>query len=127
MARVNFHWDDPLLLEAQLTSEEIMVRDAARLYAQEQLAPRILQAFREERADPSVFREMGDIGLLGATLPTAFGGAGLNYLSYGLIAREIERVDSGYRSMMSVQSSLVMLPIYQFGTEAQVSAAAGTR
>jgi glutaryl-CoA dehydrogenase len=119
MARVNFHWDDPLLLEAQLTSEEIMVRDAARLYAQEQLAPRILQAFREERADPSVFREMGDIGLLGATLPTAFGGAGLNYVSYGLIAREIERVDSGYRSMMSVQSSLVMLPIYQFGTEAQ--------
>ena len=119
MARASFHWDDPLLLEAQLTSEEIMVRDAARQYAQEQLAPRILRAFREERADPSVFREMGELGLLGATIPETFGGAGLNYVSYGLIAREIERVDSGYRSMMSVQSSLVMLPIYQFGTDDQ--------
>ncbi len=119
MARATFHWDDPLLLEAQLAPEEIMVRDAARAYAQERLAPRILQAFREERADPSVFREMGELGLLGATIPEAFGGAGLNYVSYGLIAREIERVDSGYRSMMSVQSSLVMLPIHQFGTEAQ--------
>src|ERR1700730_12920762 len=119
MARANFHWDDPLLLEAQLTPEEIMVRDAARAYAGECLAPRIVQAFREERPDPSVFREMGAIGLLGATIPETFGGAGLNYVSYGLIAREIERVDSGYRSMMSVQSSLVMLPIYQFGTEAQ--------
>jgi glutaryl-CoA dehydrogenase len=96
-----------------------MVRDAARQYAQEQLAPRILRAFREEVADPSVFREMGELGLLGATIPEAFGGAGLNYVSYGLIAREIERVDSGYRSMMSVQSSLVMLPIFQFGTDAQ--------
>jgi glutaryl-CoA dehydrogenase len=93
MARVNFHWDDPLLLEAQLTSEEIMVRDAARLYAQEQLAPRILQAFREERADPSVFREMGDIGLLGATLPTAFGGAGLNYVSYAKSSESIRDID----------------------------------
>jgi glutaryl-CoA dehydrogenase len=119
MTRVSFHWDDPLLLEAQLTPEEIMVRDAARAYAQERLSPRIVQAFREERADPSVFREMGELGLLGATIPESFGGAGLNYVSYGLIAREIERVDSGYRSMMSVQSSLVMLPIYQFGTEAQ--------
>jgi glutaryl-CoA dehydrogenase len=119
MSRANFHWDDPLLLEAQLTPEEIMVRDAARLYAQERLAPRIVQAFREERPDPSIFREMGDIGLLGATIPESFGGAGLNYVSYGLIAREIERVDSGYRSMMSVQSSLVMLPIHQFGTDAQ--------
>ena len=119
MARVNFHWDDPLLMEAQLTPEEIMVRDAARDYAQERLAPRIVQAFREERADPAIFREMGELGLLGATLPESFGGAGLNYVSYGLIAREIERVDSGYRSMMSVQSSLVMLPIHQFGTEAQ--------
>lgn len=119
MARVNFHWDDPLLIEAQLTPEEIMVRDAARDYAQERLAPRIVQAFREERADPAIFREMGELGLLGATLPESFGGAGLNYVSYGLIAREIERVDSGYRSMMSVQSSLVMLPIHQFGTEAQ--------
>jgi len=119
MARANFHWDDPLLLEAQLTSEEIMVRDAARQYAQERLAPRIVQAFREERAEPGIFREMGDLGLLGATLPTSVGGAGLNYVSYGLIAREIERVDSGYRSMMSVQSSLVMLPIHEFGSEAQ--------
>jgi glutaryl-CoA dehydrogenase len=119
MGRANFHWDDPLLLEAQLSGEEIMVRDAARQYAQDALAPRIVQSFREERADPAVFREMGGIGLLGATLPAAFGGAGLNYVSYGLIAREIERVDSGYRSMMSVQSSLVMLPIHRFGTEAQ--------
>jgi glutaryl-CoA dehydrogenase len=119
MARASFHWDDPLLLEAQLTPEEIMVRDAARQYAQQELAPRILQAFREEKADPAVFREMGELGLLGATIPETFGGAGLNYVSYGLIAREIERVDSGYRSMMSVQSSLVMLPIFQFGTDAQ--------
>ncbi|MDP8983447.1 MAG: acyl-CoA dehydrogenase [Pseudomonadota bacterium] len=121
MPRASFHWDDPLLLEAQLTPEEIMVRDAARQYAQERLAPRVLQAFRDERADPSIFREMGDIGLLGATLPEDFGGAGLNHVSYGLIAREIERVDSGYRSMMSVQSSLVMLPIHRFGTDAQRS------
>jgi len=119
MARAHFHWDDPLLLEAQLSSEEIMVRDAARQYAQEQLSPRVVEAFREERADASVFREMGGLGLLGPTLPAAYGGAGLNYVSYGLIAREIERVDSGYRSMMSVQSSLVMLPIHQFGTEEQ--------
>jgi glutaryl-CoA dehydrogenase len=119
MVSATFHWDDPLLLEAQLTPEEIMARDAARAYAQERLSPRILQAFREERADPSLFREMGELGLLGATIPEAFGGAGLNYVSYGLIAREIERVDSGYRSMMSVQSSLVMLPIYQFGSDAQ--------
>ena len=104
MARASFHWDDPLLLEAQLMPEEIMVRDAARQYAQQELAPRVLKAFREETADPSVFREMGELGLLGATIPEAFGGAGLNYVSYGLIAREIERVDSGYRSMMSVQS-----------------------
>jgi glutaryl-CoA dehydrogenase len=119
MARVEFHWDDPLLLEAQLTPEEIMVRDSARQYAQERLEPRVVRAFREELADPSVFREMGDIGLLGATIPETFGGAGLNYVSYGLIAREIERVDSGYRSMMSVQSSLVMLPIYVFGSDVQ--------
>jgi glutaryl-CoA dehydrogenase len=119
MTRATFHWDDPLLLEAQLTADEIMVRDVARQYARAGLAPRIVDAFRHERADPSVFREMGELGLLGATLPEKFGGAGLNYVSYGLIAREIERVDSGYRSMMSVQSSLVMLPIYEFGTEAQ--------
>src|ERR1700719_374897 len=119
MTRASFHWDDPLLLEAQLAPEELMIRDAARVYADERLAPRIVQAFREELADPSVFREMGGIGLLGATIPEAFGGGGLNYVSYGLIAREIERIDSGYRSMMSVQSSLVMLPIDRFGTEAQ--------
>jgi glutaryl-CoA dehydrogenase len=119
MARIGFQWDDPLLLEAQLNEDEVMVRDTARQYAAERLAPRVLEAFREERADPSIFREMGDIGLLGATLPTSYGGAGLNYVSYGLIAREIERIDSGYRSMMSVQSSLVMLPILKFGSEAQ--------
>ncbi len=119
MAGVGFRWDDPLLLETQLTAEEIMARDSARLYAEECLAPRIVEAFRRELADPSVFREMGDLGLLGATIPEAFGGAGLNYVSYGLIAREIERVDSGYRSMMSVQSSLVMLPIFAFGSDEQ--------
>jgi glutaryl-CoA dehydrogenase len=119
MARVSFHWDDPLLLEGQLSPEEIMIRDAARAYAGERLGPRIVRAFREELPDPAIFREMGEIGLLGATIPEAFGGAGLNYVSYGLIAREIERVDSGYRSMMSVQSSLVMLPIHQFGSDAQ--------
>ncbi len=119
MTRAYFHWDDPLLLEQQLTTDEVMVRDAAQTYAAERLAPRILQAFREERTDPEIFREMGDLGLLGTTIPEEYGGAGLNYVSYGLIAREIERVDSGFRSMLSVQSSLVMLPIFAFGTEAQ--------
>src|SRR6202451_199630 len=119
MARGNFHWDDPLLLEEQLTDEEKMVRDAARDYAQGRLEPRIVDAFRREHTDPAIFREMGELGLLGATIPEEFGGGGLNYVSYGLIAREVERVDSGYRSMMSVQSSLVMLPIEQFGTDAQ--------
>jgi glutaryl-CoA dehydrogenase len=119
MARENFHWDDPLLLDAQLTNEEKMIREAARDYAQGQLAPRVLEAFRHERTDPGIFKEMGRLGLLGATIPEAYGGGGLNYVSYGLIAREVERVDSGYRSMMSVQSSLVMLPIFKFGTEAQ--------
>jgi len=119
MARVSFHWDDPLLLEEQLTMEEKMLRDAAREYAQGRLAPRIVEAFRQELADPSIFREMGGLGLLGATIPEEYGGGGLNYVSYGLIAREIERVDSGYRSMMSVQSSLVMLPIHAFGSEEQ--------
>jgi glutaryl-CoA dehydrogenase len=114
-----FHWDDPLLLDAQLTDDERMVRDAARDYAQGTLAPRVIEAFRHERTDPHVFKEMGELGLLGATIPTAHGGGGLNYVSYGLIAREVERVDSGYRSMMSVQSSLVMLPIERFGTLAQ--------
>jgi glutaryl-CoA dehydrogenase len=119
MARASFHWDDPLLLDEQLTMDEKMVRDAARDYAHSKLAPRVLEAFRREHTDPAVFGEMGALGLLGATIPEEFGGAGLNYVSYGLIAREIERVDSGYRSMMSVQSSLVMLPIFAFGTEEQ--------
>ncbi len=114
-----FSWEDPLQLDAQLTEEERMVRDTARDYAQEKLQPRIQDAFRNEKADPAIFREMGELGLLGPTIPEAYGGAGLNYVSYGLIAREIERVDSGYRSMMSVQSSLVMVPIYEFGSEAQ--------
>jgi glutaryl-CoA dehydrogenase len=119
MARASFHWDDPLLLDEQLTEDEKMVRDAAREYAHGKLAPRVLEAFRHEHTDPVIFSEMGALGLLGATIPEQFGGAGLNYVSYGLIAREIERVDSGYRSMMSVQSSLVMLPIFAFGTEEQ--------
>ena len=113
-----FHWDDPLLLDQQLTDEERMVRESAAAYCQERLAPRVLEAFRTETTDPAIFREMGELGLLGPTLPEAYGGAGLNYVSYGLVAREVERVDSGYRSMMSVQSSLVMLPIYEFGHEA---------
>ncbi len=114
-----FVWDDPLLLGKQLTEDERMVRDAAQAYCQEKLAPRVLEAFRQEKTDPHIFREMGEIGLLGPTIPEAYGGPGLNYVAYGLIAREIERVDSGYRSMMSVQSSLVMVPIYEFGTEMQ--------
>jgi len=114
-----FHWEDPLLLDQQLEQEERMVRDAAHAYAQDKLQPRVLQAFREEKADTAIFREMGELGLLGPTIPEEYGGPGLNYVSYGLIAREIERVDSGYRSMMSVQSSLVMVPIYEFGSEAQ--------
>ena len=119
MSKASFHWEDPFLLDQQLTEEERMVRDAAAVYAQEKLTPRVLEAFRNERTDPSIFREMGELGMLGATIPPEYGGAGLNYVSYGLIAREIERVDSGFRSMMSVQSSLVMLPIFEFGTEAQ--------
>ncbi len=118
-AKARFSWDDPLLLADQLTEEERMVRDAAHAYAQNELLPRVTEAFRHEKSDPAVFREMGSLGLLGATLPSDYGGAGLNYVCYGLIAREIERVDSGYRSMMSVQSSLVMFPIYTYGSEAQ--------
>jgi len=114
-----FHWEDPLLLDQQLTEDERMVRDAAAAYAQDKLAPRVLEAFRHERTDASIFREMGEVGLLGPTIPEQYGGPGLNYVSYGLIAREVERVDSGYRSMMSVQSSLVMVPIYEFGSDAQ--------
>jgi glutaryl-CoA dehydrogenase len=119
MSREQFHWDDPLLLDAQLTDEEKMIRDAARDYAHGQLAPRVLEAFRREHTDPGIFKEMGAVGLLGATIPEAYGGGGMNYVSYGLIAREVERIDSGFRSMMSVQSSLVMLPIFKFGTEEQ--------
>jgi glutaryl-CoA dehydrogenase len=114
-----FQWDDPLRLEAQLTDEERQARDTARRYAADRLAPRVLEAFRHERTDPAIFREMGELGLLGCTLPPEYGCAGMNYVSYGLVAREIERVDSGFRSMLSVQSSLVMLPIFEFGTEAQ--------
>ncbi|TMH60829.1 MAG: acyl-CoA dehydrogenase [Betaproteobacteria bacterium] len=117
--KATFNWPDPLLLDAQLREEERMVRDAAQAYAQDKLMPRVTEAFRHEKSDPAIFREMGALGLLGATLPPEYGGAGLNYVSYGLIAREIERVDSGYRSMMSVQSSLVMYPIYAYGSEAQ--------
>lgn len=117
--KAQFHWDDPLLLDQQLSSEERMIRDAARDYCQDKLQTRVQDAFRHEKTDPAIFREMGELGLLGATIPTEYGGAGLNYVSYGLIAREVERVDSGYRSMMSVQSSLVMVPINTFGTEAQ--------
>jgi glutaryl-CoA dehydrogenase len=117
--RPAFSWSDPLLLDEQLREEERMVRDAAFAYAQDKLMPRVTEAFRHEHSDPAIFREMGALGLLGATLPSEYGGAALNYVSYGLIAREIERVDSGYRSMMSVQSSLVMYPIYAYGTEAQ--------
>ncbi|MBM3406339.1 MAG: acyl-CoA dehydrogenase [Betaproteobacteria bacterium] len=118
-AKAQFNWQDPFLLDAQLTDDERMVREAASAYCQERLAPRVVEAFRAESTDPEIFREMGQIGLLGPTIPAEYGGPGLNYVSYGLIAREVERVDSGYRSMMSVQSSLVMLPIYEFGTEAQ--------
>ncbi len=114
-----FKWDDPLLLDAQLSEDERMVREAAMAYCQDKLAPRVTEAFRHEKTDPAIFREMGELGLLGPTIPTEYGGPGLNYVSYGLIAREVERVDSGYRSMMSVQSSLVMVPIFEFGTEAQ--------
>ncbi len=117
--KAQFKWDDPLLLDAQLTDDERMVRDAASRYAQEKLAPRVLEAFRHEKSEPGIFREMGALGLLGPTIPPDFGGPGLNFVSYGLIAREIERIDSGYRSMMSVQSSLVMVPIFEFGSDAQ--------
>jgi glutaryl-CoA dehydrogenase len=113
--KATFHWDDPLLLQAQLAADERAVQDAARAYCQERLAPRVLQAFRNEQTDPAIFREMGALGLLGMTIPEAYGGAGMNYVCYGLVAREVERVDSGYRSMMSVQSSLVMVPIHAFG------------
>jgi len=114
-----FRWDDPFLLDTQLTDEERMVRDSARDYAQAKLQPRVIRAFADEYTDPEVFREMGVLGLLGPTIPETYGGVGASYVAYGLVAREVERVDSGYRSMMSVQSSLVMYPIYAFGSEKQ--------
>ena len=117
-SNARFQWDDPLLLDQQLSEDERAIRDAARAYCQDKLLPRVQMAFRNETTDPSIFREMGELGLLGPTIPEQYGGAGLNYVAYGLIAREVERVDSGYRSMMSVQSSLVMVPINEFGSEA---------
>jgi glutaryl-CoA dehydrogenase len=115
----DFQWDDPLGIELELSEDERMVRDTARGFAQDYLAPRIMEAFRDEKYDPQMLPEMGKLGMLGPTIPEEYGGAGLGYVAYGLIAREIERVDSGYRSAMSVQSSLVMYPIYAYGTEAQ--------
>jgi len=115
----SFQWDDPLLIEQQLTEDERQIRDAARAYCQEKLQPRVLSAAREERFDREIMSEMGEMGLLGATVSEVYGGSGVNHVSYGLIAREVERVDSGYRSAMSVQSSLVMYPIEAYGTEEQ--------
>ena len=114
-----FDWEDPFRLDDQLTDDERMIRDATRAYAQEKLQPRVIEAYRDEITDPGIFREMGEMGLLGITVPEAYGGSGAGYVSYGLVAREVERVDSGYRSMMSVQSSLVMYPIYAYGSEEQ--------
>lgn len=118
-AQAGFQWDDPFLLMEQLTEEERLISEAARAFAAERLQPRILDAYAAEETDPEIFAEMGAMGLLGATIPEAYGGADIGYVSYGLIAREVERVDSGYRSMMSVQSSLVMYPIYAYGSEEQ--------
>ena len=115
----SFDWADPFLLEDQLNDEEKMIRDSAAAYADDKLAPRILGAYAEESVEPAIFREMGEMGLLGVTVPEEYGGVGANYVSYGLVAREVERVDSGYRSMMSVQSSLVMYPIHAYGSEEQ--------
>lgn len=114
-----FTWDDPFFLNEQLTEEERLIRDSAAAYAQDKLAPRVIEAYRNEHTDPDIFREMGAMGLLGVTIPEEYGGTGASYVSYGLVAREVERIDSGYRSMMSVQSSLVMHPIYAYGSEEQ--------
>lgn len=114
-----YDWTDPFLLREQLSEDELLVQEAARAYAQEKLLPRVSQAYLQEQTDPAIFREYGELGLLGMTVPAEYGGAGASYVAYGLVAREIERVDSGYRSMMSVQSSLVMFPIYAFGSEEQ--------
>ncbi|MGF1503028.1 MAG: acyl-CoA dehydrogenase [Paracoccaceae bacterium] len=118
-AHQRFVWDDPFLIEDQLSEEERMVRDSARAYAEEKLLPRVVEAYREEKTDPEIFREMGGLGMLGVTIPEAYGGLGAGYVTYGLVAREVERVDSGYRSMLSVQSSLVMYPIHAYGSEEQ--------
>jgi len=118
-SRTAFQWDDAFLLDDQLTEDERAIRDTARDYCQDRLAPRVIASYLEEKTDPDIFREMGSLGLLGVTLPEKYGCAGANYVSYGLVSREVERVDSGYRSMMSVQSSLVMHPIYAYGSEAQ--------
>jgi glutaryl-CoA dehydrogenase len=115
----SFNWSDPFLLEDQLSEEEVLIRDSARDFAQTELLPRVTDAYLNERTDIAIFKEYGALGLLGVTLPAEYGGAGASYVAYGLVAREIERVDSGYRSMMSVQSSLVMYPIYAFGSEQQ--------
>ena len=117
--RTSFQWDDPLLLDDQLDSDERLIRDTAHGYAQEKLLPRVTEAYLNEKTDPAIFHEMGELGLLGITVPEEYGGAGATYVSYGLVAREVERVDSGYRSMMSVQSSLVMYPIFAYGDETQ--------
>src|SRR5579863_7816149 len=114
-----FRWDDPFLLDDQLSEDERLIRDTARAYAVDKLMPRVTEAYLQEKTDPEIFREMGALGLLGMTIPETYGGAATNYVSYGLAAREVERVDSGYRSMMSVQSSLVMHPIYTYCDEAQ--------
>ncbi len=115
----SFDWQDAFRLEDQLSEDERMIRESARAYCQEKLQPRVLEAFQNEQTDPAIFAEMGSMGLLGTTIPEAYGGLGGGYVAYGLVAREVERVDSGYRSMMSVQSSLVMYPIYAYGSEEQ--------
>jgi glutaryl-CoA dehydrogenase len=117
--KVRFEWADPFALDDQLSDEERLIRDTARDYAQDKLQPRVVRAYADEHTDAAIFREMGELGLLGPTIPESYGGVGASYVAYGLVAREIERVDSGYRSMMSVQSSLVMYPIYAYGSEAQ--------
>jgi glutaryl-CoA dehydrogenase len=119
LCTMSFDWADPFLLDDQLSDDERMIRDAARAYAQDRLQPRVIKAFADEHTDPEIFREMGAQGLLGVTIPDNYGGAGASYVAYGLVAREIERVDSGYRSMASVQSSLVMHPIHAYGSEEQ--------
>ena len=117
--RASFQWDDPFLLDDQLVEDERLIRDTAHAYAQEKLQPRVIDAYLQEKTDRAIFNEMGELGLLGITVPEEYGGADASYVAYGLVAREVERVDSGYRSMMSVQSSLVMYPIYAYGDENQ--------